>query len=88
MKPYTPSWSEWLGGLAQHAVEGLRGHPDFAGDQNVYDITQKVAGLIPGLGNALSANQAYRDAKSGNYLGRVDEFSPVDAFGIPAVNQA
>jgi hypothetical protein len=41
------------------------------GQRNAYDIAQTTAGLIPGVNNAISGNQAYRDWNQGNYAGAV-----------------
>jgi len=66
LAPGDESWSEQLGGAAANAVEAARG-PSREGSQNVSDITQKLAGLLPGVGQALSGNDAYRAAQQGNY---------------------
>ena len=67
LAPYTPSWTERIGSAAQDLMTGLGASKSYA--QNFSEGAQNLAGLVPGLGNALSANQAYRDYQSGNYVG-------------------
>jgi hypothetical protein len=67
LAPANQSWGEQLGGAAANAAEAVRGAPSREGSQNASDITQKLAGLLPGLGQALSGNDAYRAAQQGNY---------------------
>ena len=67
LAPANPSWSERLGGAFANAVDAVRGGGDREGWQNAYDISQKLAGLLPGVGQALSGNEAYRQGQQGNY---------------------
>ena len=67
LAPANPSWSERIGGAVANAVDAVRGGGDREGWQNAYDISQKLAGLVPGLGQALSGNEAYRQGQQGNY---------------------
>ena len=67
LAPANQSWSEQLGGAAANAAEATRGAPSRQGSQNASDITQKFVGLVPGVGQALSGNDAYRAAQQGNY---------------------
>ena len=66
MKPYTPSWRERLQGAIQDAMSGMGASKGYA--QNFAEGAGNIAGGVPGLGNALSANDAYRDYQGGNYL--------------------
>ena len=67
LAPANPSWSERLGGAVANAVDAVRGGGDREGWQNAYDISQKLAGLVPGLGQVLSGNEAYRQGQQGNF---------------------
>ena len=67
LAPDNPSWSERLGHTFANAVDAVRGGSNREGWQNAYDISQKIAGLVPGLGQALSGNEAYRQGREGNY---------------------
>lgn len=62
-----PSWGDQLSGGFSNAVGMLGATP--TGQKNAYDVGHTLTGIIPGVNNAVSANQAYRDFGSGNYLG-------------------
>ena len=62
-----PSWGSRLAGAFSNAMGALGATPQ--GQRNAYDVAQTASGLIPGVNNAISANQAYRDWNQGNYLG-------------------
>lgn len=63
------SWSDRLGAGFANLMDRARGAPSRQGWQNANEISQNVAGLIPGLNMGLSGNQAYRDYGQGNYAG-------------------
>jgi hypothetical protein len=67
LSAYTPSWSDRLRQFVEGAASGAGASKSYS--QNLGEGAQGVAGLVPGLGNALSANQAYRDYEGGNYIG-------------------
>ena len=67
MQPYNPSWSERLGATVQDTLAELGASKTYA--QEFGQKAQTVAGMLPGVGQLLSANQAYRDYGSGNYVG-------------------
>ena len=61
-----PSWGDRLAGGFSNAVGLLGATP--TGQKNAYDVGQTLTGIIPGVSNAVSGNQAYRDFGEGNYL--------------------
>lgn len=74
-----PSWTDQLAGGFSNIV-GMLGAPA-QGQRNAYDFAQKGAGLIPGVGQALSANDAYRSFKGGDIPRGV--LSTMGAIPIP-----
>jgi hypothetical protein len=58
LKPYNPSWSERLGAAAQNALNWLGASKGYS--QEFGQKARDVAGFVPGVGQALSANDAYR----------------------------
>ena len=81
LAPSNPSWSERLGGAFANAADAVRGGGDREGWQNAYDISQKLAGLLPGVGQALSGNEAYRGYQAGDYKGAA--LSALGAIPVP-----
>ena len=65
LKPDNPSWGDRLAGGFSNAMGMLGATPQ--GQRNAYDVAQKGVGLIPGVGNAVAGNQAYRDFSEGNW---------------------
>ena len=78
-KPYTPSWSESLGAGAEAAMTAAGAPKGYS--QEFGRKAQNVADVVPGLGQALSANQAYREYQGGHYLGAA--FSAAGAIPLP-----
>jgi hypothetical protein len=61
------SWGQNLAGGFSNAMGYLGATP--TGQKNAYEFGQNLESVIPGVNNAVSANQAYRDFGQGNYVG-------------------
>jgi len=80
-RPAEPSWSEQIGqmgadllhrvraGLTGDDSEPTRGSEEADRENSFSQRTQTAAGLVPGLSNALSANEAKRDWDRKDYIG-------------------
>lgn len=62
---YEPSWREYLQGLAMEGVGMLGAGTDT--QRRAYRDAGKILDIIPGVGDATAANEAYRDFRVGNY---------------------
>ena len=79
-----PSWTDRLAGGFSNAMGALGATPQ--GQRNAYDIGQKVSGLIPGVGQVLSGNEAYRGYLTGDYPRAI--MGAVGAMPIPGASVA
>ena len=87
LSAYTPSWSDRLRQFVEEAASGAGASKSYS--QNLGEGAQGVAGLVPGLGNALSANQAYRNYEGGNYVGAgLDTLAAIPLPGASIVEGA
>jgi|SRR6185312_5076558 len=64
---YTPTFSERIGAWGQDVMSGLGASRDYA--RNFGTGLQNVAGLVPGVGQAVAAYDAGRAGAAGNYGG-------------------
>lgn len=80
IKAYTPSWTEKIEGSVQDGLMSMG-----MGTYQAGEYGRKVGGLagfVPFVGNGLSANDASRSFKSGNYLlGGIQSIGAIIGFG-------
>lgn len=80
MKAYTPSWTERIESSVQDKLMSLGMDKYQAGEYG--RKMGGLAGFVPGVGNGLSANDASRSFKSGNYLlGAIQSIGAIIGIG-------